>query len=66
MKPKELDAVRLIVSLVDVGIQNGSVGIVVALFDDPNEAYEVEFCDADGSTIEQVLLRREQFEVLGV
>ena len=66
MKPKELDTVRLLAPLDDEGIGVGGIGVIVAVFDDPDDAYEVEFSDQDGATIAQVLLKDDQFEVVAV
>lgn len=35
-------------------------GVVVAVFDSPDVAYEVEFCDVNGDTLAEVVLRCEQ------
>jgi len=66
MKPKELDTVRLLAPLDDEGIGLGGTGVIVAVFDDPDDAYEVEFIDQDGATIAQVVLKDDQFEVVAV
>lgn len=66
MKPNEFDTVRLLVSLENEGIGAGNIGVIVAVFDDPDEAYEVEFSDQDGATIAQVVLKEAQFEVVAV
>jgi len=47
-----------------VGIYRGSLGVVVAVLSEPEEAYEVEFCDGGGATIAQISLRSAQFEVM--
>ena len=66
MKPKELDTVRLLAPLDDEGIGVGGIGVIVAVFDDPYDACEVEFSDQDGATIAQVVLKDDQFEVVAV
>lgn len=39
------------------------MGTIVALFAEPEEAYEVEFCDERGGTVAQLALRPDQFVV---
>tara|TARA_R110000772_G_C13189946_1_gene428937 strand:- start:496 stop:738 length:243 start_codon:yes stop_codon:yes gene_type:complete len=57
---------RLLVSIDDEGIGAGDIGVIVAVFNDPDEAYEVEFGDQDGATVAQVVLKEYQFEVVAV
>jgi hypothetical protein len=45
-------------------LPEGAVGVVVEEFTEPDEAYEVEFSDHDGSTIRQFALKPDQFVVL--
>jgi len=65
MKPKINDTVQLTQPLLEEGLLTGSVGVVVAEFSEPEEAYEVEFSNQSGETIVQVVLRLKQFVVLG-
>ncbi|MDX3995097.1 DUF4926 domain-containing protein [Pseudomonas aeruginosa] len=58
------DVVRLIDNQPSDGLLSGALGVVVAVFSEPREAYEVEFCDEDGCTIAQLALLPSQFEVL--
>jgi len=46
------------------GICSGSLGVIVAVFSEPEEAYEVEFCDEKGATTAQVALKPSQFEAM--
>lgn len=64
MKPKEFDTVRLLVPVTEEGVNAGDIGVIVAVFDDPDEAYEIEVCDRDGATVAQVVLKQPQFEVV--
>jgi 3-deoxy-D-arabino-heptulosonate 7-phosphate (DAHP) synthase len=64
MAIEELTSVITLVQLADIGIDVGAVGVIVSVFDDPDEAYEVEFCDKDGHFVAQATLRREDFKVL--
>ncbi|CCP19096.1 DUF4926 domain-containing protein [Stenotrophomonas maltophilia] len=58
------EVVRLLEDIPSAGIYRGSIGVVVAVFSEPEEAYEVEFCDGDGASIAQIALRPAQFEVM--
>ncbi|WP_445391327.1 DUF4926 domain-containing protein [Stenotrophomonas maltophilia group sp. vghtpe118] len=58
------EVVRLLEDIPSVGIYRGSLGVVVAVLSEPEEAYEVEFCDGGGATIAQISLRSAQFEVM--
>jgi hypothetical protein len=61
MKPKINDAVQLVDGVVSAALAKGAVGTIVAVFSEPEEAYEVEFCDERGATVAQVALRPNQF-----
>lgn len=54
--------VRLKEALPEYALQRGAIGAIVAIFETPSRAYEVEFADAHGRTIVQVALREEQIE----
>ncbi|MBX3630242.1 MAG: DUF4926 domain-containing protein [Nitrosomonas sp.] len=56
------DCVLLKIDLVNEGLKKGMQGVVVAIFDKPEIAYEVEFCDDQGKTIEVVALKPEHLE----
>lgn len=64
MSPEINKVVRLLEDLPLEGICSGSLGVIVAVFSKPEEAYEIEFCDEKGSTTAQVALRSSQFEVM--
>ena len=46
------------------GLKAGMRGFVFHIFDKPNRAYEVEFCNEDGETIAQLALLPEQIEAV--
>jgi hypothetical protein len=58
------DVVRLIADVPSEGVFRGRLGVIVAVFSEPEEAYEVEFCNEGGVTIVQVVLTISQLEVL--
>lgn len=49
-KAQELDVVELTEDLPDFGLMRGERGAVVAAFDEPGEAYDLEFVDEDGQS----------------
>ena len=50
MKFNELDSVKTQKNFPEDGIKMGDIGKIVMAFSTPNEAYEVEFVNNDGST----------------
>jgi hypothetical protein len=50
MEFNELEAVKILRDFPDEGIKTGDVGTIVVAFSTPNEAYEVEFINSDGTT----------------
>ncbi|MBI3898835.1 MAG: DUF4926 domain-containing protein [Gammaproteobacteria bacterium] len=50
------DTVRLLTDIPGEGLAKGALGVVVAEFSEPEEAYEIEFSDADGETVAQIAL----------
>lgn len=54
------DVVQLLADRPDDGLVAGMRGVVVAVFDQPDRAYEVEFVNDDGSTIAMSTLRPGQ------
>jgi hypothetical protein len=60
---KLLDVVALTVDLPEYNLWCGQVGTIVELLAD-GEAFEVEFSDRDGRTLESIGLRPEQIMVL--
>jgi hypothetical protein len=65
MQPKINDVVQLKAALPGESLKEGAWGVVVAEFSVPEEAYEVEFTNADGETIAQLTLRPSQFALVG-
>ncbi len=57
---KLLDTVATARDIPEFGIKAGDVGVIVEIFADPEEAYEVEFCNANGETIAMVSLLPSQ------
>ena len=54
---KLLDCVRLQRDIPHRLLKRGMIGTVVEVFERPDEAYEVEFCDDNGATIAQLALQ---------
>lgn len=63
MKPQLNDTVCLVSGIPSESLPKGAVGTIVAVFVEPEEAYEVEFCDENGVTVVQLALRPTQFVV---
>ena len=57
---KELDGIILKDDLPAHGLLKGMRGTILIVYNDPELAYEVEFCDKDGRTIEQLALTPDQ------
>ena len=55
MKFKEFDTVRVLKKCNDK-VRIGDKGVIVMVFDNPNEAYEVEIVDEEGGTKAQCTL----------
>lgn len=49
-KAKELETVVLTEDLPEYGLKQGEVGVVVEVFDQPEEAYILEFVDESGTS----------------
>ena len=62
MKFKEYDVVRVLKDC-STKVKKDDEGVVVLVFSDPNEAYEVEFADCEGRTIEEIALCPEDIEL---
>ena len=58
------DTVRLLVDLPGDAISKGIIGVVVMEYSEPDEAYEVEFCNERGETIAQAALRPNQIALV--
>lgn len=62
--PKSHDVVRLRYAIPSESLPEGAIGAIVGEFTKPYEAYEVEFCDTNGRTINQLALTPDQFDVV--
>ncbi|MEK6325120.1 MAG: DUF4926 domain-containing protein [Acidobacteriota bacterium] len=49
-KAQELDVVELTEDLPEYGLKRGERGTVVVTFDEPSEAYDLEFVDESGQS----------------
>ena len=63
MKFKELDVVRTIKPFLNENINEGEIGTIVMVYTEPNEAYEVEFVNDDGSTKAMFAILPEDIEL---
>jgi hypothetical protein len=63
MKFKEYDTVRVIKDC-EEWIKKGEIGAVLMTFNQPNEAYEVEFVDEDGYPKAQRTFLPEELELV--
>ena len=61
---EEHDVVRLVTPVPQHGLAAGATGAVVHAYDDPSEAYEVEFIEPDGNTIALVTVRPDELELV--
>ena len=63
MKFRGNDVVELVDDIPADSLSKGTIGVVVMGFVEPEEAYEVEFCNENGETIAQIALRPYQIEL---
>lgn len=56
------DVVRLKCDLPEHNLRAGMLGVVVEIFDTPDEAYEIEFANERGETIIELALKSEVLE----
>ena len=49
-KAQELDIVELTEDLPQYGVKKGEQGVVITVFDEPDEAYDLEFVDESGTS----------------
>jgi hypothetical protein len=61
---EEHDVMRLVRPLPEHGLPAGATGTIVLIYDNPSEAYEVEFTDPDGYTIALVTLLPDQLKLV--
>lgn len=62
MSYSQFDVVTLAVDLPDENLRRGMQGVVIYVYHQPGEAYEVEFCDDEGKTLALLALTPEQLE----
>lgn len=63
MKFKEFDTVRILRKC-NEEVQIGDIGVIVMVFDHPNEAYEVEVIDGEGVTKAQCTFLPNELELV--
>ena len=63
MKFKEFDTIKILTKC-DEKIQIGDIGVVIMVFDNPNEAYEIEVIDGDGYTKAQGTFLPNELELV--
>jgi len=63
-KPCLHSVVRLTRDIPEKGLTAGMIGTVVMIFDKPEVAYEIVFCDEEGRTIAELPLAEAQFQVV--
>ena len=63
MKFKECDAVRIMVDCGEL-VKKGEIGAVLMVFEEPQEAYEIEFLDEEGNLKAQYTLRPDDLELV--
>jgi Domain of unknown function (DUF4926) len=49
-KAQELDLVEVLEDFPEYGVKKGEIGVVVEVFDNPDEAYDLEFVDESGTS----------------
>jgi len=54
------DVVTLKVDVPEENLYRGMKGVVIDIYEKPEKAYEVEFCDSEGRTISQIALLPDQ------
>lgn len=53
------DCVLLTADVPEESLYKGMQGVIVAIFENPELAYEVEFCNENGETLVEVALKPE-------
>jgi tetratricopeptide (TPR) repeat protein len=64
-KAQELDVVELTEDLPEYGLKRGERGAVVGAFDEPDEAYDLEFVDESGKSKFAYAIKPRQIENIG-
>ena len=65
MCPRVNDTIQLVQDVPEESLKRGAIGVVVARFFNPDEAYEIEFSGPDGATILQIALKSDRFVIVG-
>lgn len=65
MKFKECDTVRIMGDC-EEGVTKGEIGVILMVFEEPQEAYEVEVLDEEGNPKAQCTLRPDDLELIKV
>ena len=58
------DLVFLKKDFLEEGLKKGMCGVIVAVFEHPELAYEVEFCDNEGHTTIEIALKPDSIELI--
>ena len=64
MKFQEFDVVKLTIDLPEHGLKTGDTGTVVEVFQKPDEAYLVEFCDESGEEVHTDFFKPDELELV--
>ena len=64
MKFNESETVKTLKDFPEEGITKGDIGTIVMVFRTPNEAYEVEFVNNDGTTRAMFAITPEYLELV--
>ena len=57
------DTIVLIQDIPEEGLISGMIGVIVDIYNEPAEAYEVEFCDSSGKTLALLALLPGQINI---
>lgn len=57
------DMVVLVEDMPEAGLRVGMKGVIIEMYSQPVEGYEIEFCDDQGRTVAQLALSPEQFQL---
>jgi len=66
MKFKDYQIVKTLISFPEKNINSGDIGTIVVCFTVPNEAYEVEFVNDDGSEKAMFAILPEHIELADI
>lgn len=61
MKFKEYEMVKVMINC-NSNVKKGDIGAIIMVFNEPNEAYEVEFLDSEGYHKAQCTLLPDELE----